>query len=306
MRNRLGPRTGLLAHSRPLPNGALPTLIADRGRAYQVFKYAVYALLTANIFIFFAEEWAASAHRFADGVALPDLIEGFAATIDTAAWVVLLLMFELETFVLDDDQFTPRTTWTLHGLRAVCYAFIVYAFYGYVTKMLFLSGTAPLAGVSDLCTLVDGTWSYAVDLDEYEILTAANCDAFSAAGAFLQLPGLAAAVDQAGFTEIYRLSWVDVINAGVWLLVVLVLEIDVRLQEHNRLEGIFLTISNFGKFFLYGTLFLAAVYWGIKGDFVDFWDAFLWLVAFVFIELNVFDWRQESLEEQKMAADQAM
>ena len=49
-------------------------------------------------------------------------------------------------------------------------------------------------------------------------------------------------------------------------------------------------------------LFFAAVYWGIKGDFVDFWDAFLWLVAFVFIELNVFDWRQEALEEQQLTA----
>lgn len=36
-------------------------------------------------------------------------------------------------------------------------------------------------------------------------------------------------------------------------------------------------------------LLLAAIYWGIKGDFVDFWDAFLWLVAFIFIELNVFE-----------------
>ena len=225
-------------------------MIADRGRAYQVFKYAVYALLTANIFIFFAEEWAASAHRFAGGVALPDLIEGFAATIDTAAWVVLLLMFERETFLLDDDQFTPRTTWSLHGLRALCYLFIVYAFYGYVTKMLFLSGTAPLAGVADLCALVDGTWSYAIDLDEYEILTAANCSTFSEAGTFLQLPDLSAAVDQVGFTEIYRLSWVVVINAGVWLLVVMVLETDVRLQERNKLEGLFLTVSNAGKFLL--------------------------------------------------------
>ena len=34
------------------------------------------------------------------------------------------------------------------------------------------------------------------------------------------------------------------------------------------------------------------------GDFfVDWWDAFLWLVAFVFIELNVVEWRHESHEE---------
>ena len=280
-------------------------MIADRGRVYQLFKYAVYAFLTINIFVFFAEEWAAASHRFSDGIMLADVIEAFAASIDTAAWVVLLLMFELETYLLDDRHFTPRVTWTLHGLRAFCYVFIVYAFYGYVTKLLFLSGSAPLAGVSDLCTLVDGTWAYAIDLDEYAVLTAANCASFSDAAAFIRFPGLFAAVDGAGFTEIVRLAWTDVINAGVWLLVVLILEIDVRLQERNMLEGVFLTVSNALKYVLYATLLGCAVYWTIKGDFVDSWDAYLWLIAFVFIELNVFDWRQESLEEQRLAAAQA-
>jgi hypothetical protein len=62
-----------------------------------------------------------------------------------------------------------------------------------------------------------------------------------------------------------------------------------------------LRVSNASKFALYSLLLLAAIYWGVKGDFVDFWDAFLWLVAFVFIELNVFEWRQESLEQQAEA-----
>ena len=54
-------------------------------------------------------------------------------------------------------------------------------------------------------------------------------------------------------------------------------------------------MSNAAKVVLYAILFAAAVYWGFKGDFVDFWDAFLWLVAFVFIERNVIEWRAESL-----------
>ena len=95
------------------------------------------------------------------------------------------------------------------------------------------------------------------------------------------------------------------INSAVWLLVVLVLEIDVRLQERNRLEGVALRMSNLSKYILYSILLLAAIYWGIKGDFVDFWDAFLWLVAFVFIELNVFEWRQETEETQNIAAPAA-
>jgi hypothetical protein len=251
-------------------------------------------LLTINIFIFFAEEWAAAPHRFGDAIDAGDVIEGFAASIDTAAWVVLLLMFELETYLLDDRHFTKRTVVALHGLRAVCYAFIVYAFYGYVTKLVFLMGSEPLTGVSQLCALADGNWAYAVDLDEYEILTPANCTAFSGATQYLRFAGLAAVVDAAGFTEIIRLAWTDVINAGVWLLVVVVLEIDVRLQEREQLAGMALKVSTVSKYILYSTLLLAAIYWGIKGDFVDFWDAFLWLVAFVFIELNVFEWRRES------------
>ena len=274
----------------------------SRDNVYKLFKYAVYAALTVNVYLFFAEEWAAAAHRFVDGVELKDVIEGFAASIDTAAWVILLLMFELETYVLDDEQFTPRTTWTLHGLRAVCYAFIVYSFYGYVTKLNFVLGALPLPSVSDLCSLVNGQWAYAIDLDEYEILTAANCTTMSGATAFHQYQGIAAVVDAKGLIDIIRLAWVDVINSGVWLLVVLVLEIDVRLQEANKLEGGILRVSSASKFVLYTLLLIAAIYWGVKGDFVDFWDAFLWLIAFVFIELNVFEWRQQSLEQHARAA----
>jgi len=270
----------------------------DRDKIFQLFKYSVYALLTLNIYLFFVIEWAASPHRFADGIILFDIIEAYVATIDTAAWVILLLMFELETYVLDDRHFTKGVTWTLHGLRAFCYIFIVYAFYGYLTKLIFLSGSGPLPNVSDICSLVDGQWAYAVDFDEYAILTAANCASFSTANAFLQFPGLFAVVDQAGLTDIIRLAWVDVINSAVWLLVVLVLEIDVRLQERHKLKGAVLYLSNASKYILYSALFMAAVYWGVKGDFVDFWDAFLWLVAFVFIELNVVEWRQESAETQ--------
>ncbi len=276
----------------------------SRDNVYKLFKYTVYAALTVNVYLFFAEEWAASAHRFVDGVALEDIIEGFAASIDTAAWVVLLFMFELETYVLDDQR-TPRTTWTLHGLRAVCYAFIIYSFYGYLTKLIFVLGATPLPNVSDLCTLVDGQWAYAIDLDEYEILTEANCASMSSASAFHQYRGMAAVVDAKGLTDIIRLAWVDVINSCVWLLVVIVLEIDVRLQEADKLEGGILRVSNASKIVLYTLLLFAAIYWGIKGDFVDFWDAFLWLVAFVFIELNVFEWRQESLKQQAQAAASA-
>lgn len=273
----------------------------SRESVFQFFKYAVYVLLGINVYVFFAEEFLAAQLQFPSGVAAADIIEAYAATIDTFAWVVLLLMFELETYILEDRHFTPPITWTLHGLRAVCYAVIIYAFYGYIVNLVFLDGVSPFTGLNDLCALAVDQWSYAIDLDEYTAITATNCGTFSSADSFLRFDNMPAVVDATGLSALQGLAWIDVINAGVWLLVVLVLEIDVRLQERNRYEGMALRISTSCKIVLYSTLLYAAVYWGIKGDFVDFWDAFLWLVAFVFIELNVFEWRQEALEQ---AADQ--
>lgn len=265
---------------------------------FQVFKYALYVFLSMNVYWFFVEESAANELLYPNGVGFGDIIGAYAATVDTAAWVVLLLMFELETYVLEDRHFTRTVTWSLHTLRAVCYAFIIYAFYGYIGNLLSVTNVSPLAGVSDLCSIVTDNWSYSHGFEEYTLITADNCGTFSTAQAFQQFADARAVVDAAGLTMIIGLAWVDVINAGVWLLVVALLEIDVRLQERNLFEGFALRASTIAKFILYGILFLAAVYWGAYGDFVDFWDAFLWLLAFFFIELNVVEWRHETLEEQ--------
>ena len=62
---------------------------------FRLFKYTVYALLTYNIYLFFQEEWLATEQTFSQGIVFFDLISGFAATIDTAAWVLLLLLLLL-------------------------------------------------------------------------------------------------------------------------------------------------------------------------------------------------------------------
>jgi hypothetical protein len=269
-------------------------LSISRRSVYQAFKYTIYALLTLNVYLFFAEEIAASEHQFRHGVAPGDLIEAFAATIDTAAWVILLLMFELETYILEDEDFTKPVTFALHTFRAICYGFIVYAFYGYIVNLTSLFNVSSVADLSNLCALASDQWAYATTLDEFADITAANCVNLSSASSFLQFDGMRAVVDASGLTAMRMLAWVDVVNAAVWILVVVILEVDVRLQEKNLLEGTALRISQILKVIFYSLLFLAAIYWGVAGDFVDFWDAFLWLVAFVFIEMNVFEWRQEA------------
>ena len=63
------------------------------------------------------------------------LFRGFAATIDTAAWVLLLLLFELETSVLSDDTLRKtKVKVAFISLRVFSYGFIGYAFYGYFSQ----------------------------------------------------------------------------------------------------------------------------------------------------------------------------
>jgi len=263
---------------------------------YQLFKYLIYTLLTIDVFVFFAEELLATRLEFPGGVALRDYFKAYAATIDTAAWVVLLLMFELETYVLERRHFTRPVAWFLHSLRAICYLFIILAFYGYVVDAIFVHRVSPLPGVSSLCALAGQGWSYAITFGEYMEITAMNCASFTHLDTFVRFDGVSAVVDQPGLTQIQYLAWVDVVNAGVWVLVVLLLEVDVRLQERNRLEGLALQLSTIAKVLFYSILALAVVAWMVLGDLVDWWDALLWLVAFVFIELNIFEWRQQAQE----------
>ena len=149
-----------------------------RFRLFKAAKYAVYLLLSFNIYLFLQEELLALSFTFADGIEPGQLIQAFSATIDTAAWVILLLMFELETSVLDDRKIRGPVKWGLHGLRGFCYIALTYAFTGYYQELVTLYEVAPLA-IGDACSLVAADYSLLVDLDEYLPLDIVNCATLS-------------------------------------------------------------------------------------------------------------------------------
>lgn len=259
---------------------------------YQLFKYAVYCLLSYNVYVFYQDDLLASVYTFAEGISFAQFIQAFSATIDTAAWVLLLLIFELETYVIPDERIKGTVKWGLHGLRGLCYLLIVYAFYGYVSRFLLIFSAVPVA-ISDVCNLADSSFSYIQTLDEYIPVNASNCLQLANQSLF-QLTGTDIISDGAHLDLAKRLVTADVVNAADWLLVVLILEIDVWLQLKGKLQGALVTASTFIKAFLYVSLFVIAGYWGYEGGFIDFWDATLWLVAFIFIEMNLIQWHEEA------------
>ena len=145
-----------------------------RNRVFTAVKYVVYLLLCYNVFLFLEEELLALEHTFVDGFEPGELIQVFSATIDTAAWVILLILFELETSVLDDKYIKGPVKLSLHGIRGLCYLAIVYAFTGYYAELLMLYQVSGLE-LSQACDLVDQGYSLLRDLDEYAPLDIGYC-----------------------------------------------------------------------------------------------------------------------------------
>ncbi|NND66741.1 MAG: hypothetical protein HKN19_04055 [Halioglobus sp.] len=274
---------------------------ADSDLGYRIFtgvKYLVYCLLCINVFLFLREELAALEHTFVDGIEPGQIIQVFSATIDTAAWVVLLLLFELETSVLDDSRIRGWTKAALHGVRGLCYVFIVWAFTGYYAELATLYDVAAV-GVSQACELAGQGYSLLVGLDDYVSLDAQSC--VGAGPELYRIASFDIVADSRNLEAVRWLAWTDVINSGNWILICVLLEIEVRLQLRGALTDTLVKFNKFVKFALYSVLFAAAAYWGVAGKFLDFWDAALWLFAFIFIELNVFAWQRETQQEAAAA-----
>lgn len=263
--------------------------------AFTAVKYLTYTLLFFNVLFFMREELGSLQHTFTGGMTVPQFVQVFASTIDTAAWVILLLLFELETSVLEDAQIRGWVKHSIHGVRLLCGVAIVWAFFGYWAELLTLYNTSPLDSWQGCEELGQG-WSLLIRLDEYMPLDAQNCT--TVANSALQISDFEIVASPEVLRSTHWLAWTDVINSAAWILVVVMLEIEVRLQLRGGLTEGIVRSTRYLKYVLYGVLFTAAVYWGFEGKFLDFWDACLWLFAFIFIELNVFDWQQESSERE--------
>lgn len=268
---------------------------------FQAFKYTIYTLIFFNLVYFMREEYIATATRFPDGVGLGHLIDAFSQSTDSFAWLVLLLTFELETYIIPDEKLKGPLKWVLNGIAGVCYLLITQALLGYVNHMEEIFNFVPYAN-GTACAAVGTVQALAVDLYEFADLTAQNCSTIDSSDLFYH-EGLNAITDQSYLLYMEELAVTDVINASTWLLIVLVLWIDIFLQLRGELTEKLYKWNGIVKAFLYLTLIVCCSYWAWLGDFMGFWDAFLWILAFFFIELNLFKWHEAEIEHAEHATE---
>ena len=264
--------------------------------AYQLLKCCVYLALLANVFLFLIEEIDSAGALNTSVTGFASFFQIFSTTIDTAAWLALLIFFELETYVLSDNTLRGRAGQLIHFVRLLCLATISVACWGYFAEFVGLLGTYAIGPAN--CADIDSTWSVLVNLDRFEPVKTDPCES----GQWLALSDYERVIaTPESYQRAVLLAAVDFINSATWILVVVVLEIEVRAvlaSSRQRLIGP--SVINPAKGLLYFILFAAAVYWSFEDDFLDFWDAILWLFAFFVIERNMVSWRQGAEGDQRL------
>ena len=267
-------------------------------RIHQAVKWTVYTLLLINFVFYFLEDWNRAQHTLHARSTFLDWTSEFATTIDETGWLLLIFMFELETYVLEDQQWTGWVSHTVRGIRLFCYAMIAHSVFAFLVVVIDLQPTVVVENASSLCDVVSDDVSYVYNL-EYTEVDEQNCGELSDASRFFWLGKDPLVVSGDGLGLERDLAWADLIEVVVWLLILLAIEVVVRLQDRGVTGGALLSAANRLKFFLYLVLTGLAIYWATLSHWLYFWDELVWIAGFAAIERNVGEWRNELLMNQE-------
>lgn len=268
-------------------SGALPEF-------RQLIKLLVYLLLLINFSLYIRNDWLISEHTLHAGASLLDWSRAFAVTIDESAWIMLLILFEMETSLLSDDTLSREQSIFMQLIRVVCYVSLGHTLYAYTVQVQALNSAVLIDGISNLCQLAEEGIAYAYNL-AYTALTADNCASLSSGNHFYHIdpPTFMIVQDRLGLDIEMQLAWVDLIEALVWLMILFTIEIAVWLQDRSIAEGSVFKVLASTKLLLYFLLWLAILYWLYRGHYMFAWDEFVWIAGFVSIEMNASVWRKK-------------
>jgi hypothetical protein len=264
--------------------------------AFRIFKVVIFWVLMVNLLYYLYEDVTAYLY-LASGSTLFDVLEAFAVSIDYVAWMVLIVLFEMESSAKTKDRFTGMRKWVIAGLTAACYVVLVYAAYGYVAGLQDSYNYAPIES-RPACYFANTGFAYMSSSARPIELTHENCSAF-AGKEILKSPTDNLIATEANLMALRKLSWVDVFNASAWLIIVLLFQIELTLGQLKKLTKRRLIVVKAWKGFSYLVLLVCAIYWTVYSAFIDYWDAWLWLLAFILIDLNMLG--LEESQDQKVS-----
>ena len=262
------------------------------GPAYLWIKTALYVLLLANFAYYLFADWSRASFSLTDAASFYDWVREFNTSLDEVAWFTLLLIFELETYVLDESGWSPGLARVVLLIKAITFCLIGHTLYVNFTALTEILGPVSASAVSDLCELTDTGQSWLFNLD-YTLITSETCDVLPQAPQYWEIPGEPVVTSSAGLDLARRLAWCDFMETAAWLSVGAAMEAAIRITDRGVTSGYVVTALGWLKFGLYALILALGIYWALHGHWVYLWDEFLWIFGFAFLEVNLDGWRDE-------------
>jgi hypothetical protein len=276
-------------------NAAIPANI-NLHKIQQIVKWTVYTLLIINWIYYIFEDANRAAHVLHSGSTFLDWTSEFATSIDESAWFILLFMFELETYILEDEDWKGWVAHLVRGVRFFCFVLIAHTIYANLVVVMDLKPTVPVENATSLCDVVDEEVSYVYNL-EYTEVNEETCGDLSTETQFFWLAEDPIVSDMAGLELERDLAWADLAEATIWLLILLAIETNVRLQDRGMTGGPLLTTANMSSKIMYLALIGIGIYWASLSHWLYLWDEIVWILGFAAIEMNISQWHDELVGE---------
>ena len=262
------------------------------GPAYVWIKAALYGLLLANFGYYLFEDWSRTSFSLTDAASFYDWVREFNTSLDEVAWFTLLLVFELETYVLDESGWSPGQARIVLSIKLIAFCLIGHTLYVNFTALTEILGPVSASAGSDLCDLADTGQSWLFNLD-YTLITSEMCDVLPKASQYWEIPGEPVVTSSAGLDLARRLAWCDFMETAAWLSVGASMEAAIRITDRGVTSGYAVTALGWLKFGLYALILALGIYWAYHGHWVYLWDELLWIFGFAFLEVNLDGWREE-------------
>ena len=262
------------------------------GPAYVWIKAVLYALLLANFGYYIIDDWGRTSFSLADTAGFYDYVKEFNTSLDEVAWFTLLLIFELETYLLDESGWSPRIARVVLVIKLITFFLIGHTLYVNAIALAQILGPASASAVSDLCDLTNAGQSWRFNLD-YVAITSDSCGALPQAPQYWEIPGEPVVTSSAGLELARRFAWCDFMETAAWLSVGAAMEAAIRLTDRGVISGFAVASLRWLKVCLYSLILGLGAYWALYGHWVYLWDELLWIFGFAFLEINLDGWRDE-------------
>ena len=254
----------------------------------RIIKGTIYSLVVFNL-LYYAHAEFSALETLPANASMWQILRGLGSTIDYVAWMILIAIFEIESAFRKGQRFTGTARRIAVVISTICYAGLAYAGYTYIDDFLWYDRFASFDGDS-ACDVADGEFYFLDHRENYVALTAENCANLDPTSLLLH-DNENTLITPEAWKASWRLSVVNLANAAAWLILLLMTQLRIesdrvkRVRRRNWSAWITATVV------LYGVLTFNAVYWIAFGNWIDGWDASLWLIAIALIEWNIIRFR---------------